>query len=130
MPPYGPKWQDEGGDNHSSKNIALPLVVERRLRVLNPEPITDSTREIRIKVLAEDGFDPHKDIDVDSLRFGAPEEVDYGRGSVLRDTEADGADLILVFEGEGSGITTEDFAGKLLGKDAAGGLLIGWSKLT
>jgi hypothetical protein len=124
-----PKWQDEGGDNHSSKNIVLPLLVERRLRVLNPEPITDETREIRVKVLAEEGFDPHKDIDLDSLRFGVPEEVDYGRGCALKDTEADGADLVLVFDGKGNGLTTAAFAGKLLGKDAADGLLMGWAKL-
>ena len=125
-----PKWQDEGGDNHSSKNIVLPLVVERRLQVLNDDPITGDTEEIRVKIFAEPGFDPHADMALDSLRFGAPQEVDYGRGSVLTGTQADGPDLILIFDGNGHGITADDFAAKLLGRTATGDLLLGWARLS
>lgn len=39
-----PKKQDLANNKHSSKNIVLPLVVERRLELLAPEKITDSPR--------------------------------------------------------------------------------------
>ena len=124
-----PKEQDKGNDNHSSKNIAIPLVPERRLRVLNTKSIGEKTDEIRVKILAEKGFDPHVDLDLDSLRFGAAQEVDYGRGSTLKKTQPDGKDSILVFDGKGNGITPAEFAGKLLGKNSDGDLLIGRAKL-
>lgn len=124
-----PKVLDEGGDNHSSKNIALPLVVERRLQMLNTASIGEDTAEIRVRIVQEDGFDPRTDLDLESLRFGAPEEVDYGRGSSLTGTEVDGGGLVLIFAGSGNGITQDDFAGKLLGRTASGGLLIGWARL-
>jgi len=38
-----PKKEDLGKDKHSSKNIALPLVVERRLRILNKDKISAET---------------------------------------------------------------------------------------
>ena len=94
-----PKKNDKGKDNHSSKNIALPLVVERRLQILNKESIGVETRKIRVQVAAEAGFDPHTDMDVQSLRFGASEEVDYGRGSSVLKTRKKGKDLILIFDG-------------------------------
>lgn len=125
-----PKWRDNGSDKHSSKNIVLPLVVERRLQILNGDAIPDGTNEIRVKILAEPGFDPHADIDLDSLRFGAPGEVDYGRGAVLTGSEADGSDRILVFSGKGHGISDKDFAAKLLGKTKSGDLLLGWAKVS
>jgi hypothetical protein len=124
-----PKVLDEGGDNHSSKNIVLPLVIERRLQVLNTDPIEEDTPEIRVRISAEDGFDPHKDLALGSLRFGAPAAVEYGRGCSLTGTEVDGEDLILVFAGSGNGITQNEFAGKLLGRTASGVLLIGWARL-
>jgi len=123
------KRDDLSSDNHSSKNIALPLVVERRLQMLNTTRITGDTSEIRVKVLAEDGFDPHTDMEIESLRFGATEEVDYGRGSSVLRTEKTGKDLILVFDGKGNGITDGNFAGKLLGKTNEGKLLLGYTRL-
>jgi len=124
-----PKWQDEGADNHSSKNIVLPLVVERRLQMLNSERITAKTSEIRLKVLAEKSFDPHTQMDLASLRFGASETVDYGGGSSILKTEKDGDDLVLVFDGAGHGITDQNFAGKLLGKTDKGKLVFGYTRL-
>jgi len=123
------KREDKSSDNHSSKNIALPLVVERRLQMLNTERITAETSEIRVKAIAEEGFDPHTDMDIESLRFGASEEVDYGRGSSVLRTEKAGKDLILVFDGKGNGITDGNFAGKLLGKTNEGKLLLGYARL-
>ena len=71
-----PKKEDLGKDKHSSKNIALPLVVGRRLQILNKNKITQYTKEIRVRIIAEKDFDPHKDINLNSIRFGASEEVD------------------------------------------------------
>ncbi len=34
-----------------------------------------------VKINAEDGFDPHTDIELNSLRFGASEVVNFGGGS-------------------------------------------------
>ena len=65
---------------------------------------------IRVLVKAEEGFDPHTDIDLKSLRFGASEAVNYGRGSKVLKTEKDGADLIVTFDGTGNGITANNFA--------------------
>ena len=124
-----PKWQDEANDNHSSKNIVLPLVVERRLEIMNTEKITAETPGIRVKVLAEEGFDPKTQMDLASLRFGASAAVDYGGGSPVLKSEQDGEDLILVFGGAAHGITDQNFAGKLLGKTDKGELLIGYARL-
>ncbi|MDZ8120033.1 CARDB domain-containing protein [Pontiella agarivorans] len=123
------KHGDMGNDNHSSKLIVIPLTRGRRIEVLNAEKISASTPIIRLKIKAEDGFNPHNDMDMESLRFGASDEVNFGRGSKLIKTEKDGEDLILVFEGRGNGFTDENFAGKLLGKTKEGKLLFGWSRL-
>jgi len=124
-----PKKDDRGKDNHSTKNIALPLVVGRRLQILNKNVITADTKEIHVRVAAEEGFDPHVDIDIQSLRFGAPEEVDYGRGSSVIRTKKKGKDLILIFNAKACGFTDSNFAGKLLGKTNEGKLLFGYSRL-
>jgi hypothetical protein len=124
-----PKCLDLGNDNHSSKTIALPLIVERRLQMLDTEKITAGTARIRLKVLAEEGFDPHTQMDISSLRFGASEAVDYGGGSCVLETEKSGRDLILVFDGAKHGITDREFAGKLLGRTHAGKVLLGYSRL-
>ncbi len=123
------KWEDKPNDIHSSKNITIPLTVGRLITVLNDEPIDPDTEEIRLKVAAEPGFDPHRDMDLASLRFGASEEVNFGRGCRVTGSEAAGDDLILTFEGAGNGFTAANFAGKLLGKTAAGKLLFGYSRL-
>ena len=79
--------------------------------------------------LAEEGFNPHTDMDIQSLRFGAPEEVDFGRGSSILRVKKKGNDLILIFHGRGNGITDSNFAGKLLGKTNEGTLLFGYARL-
>ena len=124
-----PKKDDKGKDNHSSKNIALPLVVGRRLQILNNEKITPETKKIRVLVASEAGFNPHTDMDIQSLRFGAPEEVDYGRGSSVLGTKKKGKDLILILNGKGNCINDGNFAGKLLGKTNEGKLLFGYASL-
>ncbi|WP_299578038.1 glycoside hydrolase family protein [uncultured Sunxiuqinia sp.] len=123
------KWDDLGGDNHSSKNIGIPLTYGRLLTILNKEPIDATTKSIKVKVEAEKGFNPHKDIDLISLRFGAPEEVNFGKGCKLLDSEKEGNDLVLTFEGTGNGITEDNFTAKLIGQTTKGKLLFGYARL-
>jgi len=123
------KHDDKGSDNHSSKHICIPLTVGRLLTILNKKQITSRTRTIRVKIAAEDGFNPHTDIDVSSIRFGASEEVNFGRGSKVIKTKRSGDDLIVTFDGTGNGITEGNFAAKLLGKNSSGKLLYGYARL-
>jgi hypothetical protein len=124
-----PKKEDKSSDNHSSKNIVLPLVVGRRMKVLNNEKISADTKTIRLQILAEAGFDPQAEVDVESLRFGAPEEVDFGRGCRAIGSEKSGNDLVVTFDAAGHGMTGENFAAKLIGKTTGGKLLFGYSRL-
>lgn len=123
------KWEDLGNDNHSSKNICLPLRKDLILNVLNKEPITASTRSIDLRISAEKGFNPAKQLDIESLRFGSYAEVNYGRGARPVSWHKDGKDLIVTFDGQGSGITEEEFAPKLLGNDRSGEVVIGYARL-
>ncbi len=123
------KWEDKPNDIHSSKNISIPITVGRLITVLNEKAIGPDTETIRLNVSAESGFDPHKDMNIATLRFGASGEVNFGRGSKVIDSEAAGKDLILTFAGKGNGLTPENFAGKLLGKTSKGKLLFGYSRL-
>ncbi len=120
---------DMGNDNHSSKIIALPLTVQRRLQVLDEHPITHETREIRLLIRSEDGFKPSLDVDVQSLMFGAPTKIDFGKGCRPLKSETSGTDLIVTFPVEGAGFTAEDYVGKLLGKNMRGEMLYGYARL-
>ncbi|WP_298502639.1 hypothetical protein [uncultured Maribacter sp.] len=124
-----PKADDLAKDKHSSKNLILPLIVPKRIKLLNKNKISKTTKKIKILIQSEVGFNAQEDIDISSLRYGACEEVDYGRGAKLLKTNKKGKNLILIFNGEGNGITERNFAGKLLGKTKEGKLLIGFSKI-
>lgn len=123
------KHDDKPFDNHSSKNIGIPLNPGLLLTILDEKPITARTRNIRLKIQAEEGFNPQTDIDINSLRFGASAEVNYGRGSRVLKTENDGKDLIVTFDGKGNGITKDEFAPKLIGKYKSGRMLYGYARL-
>lgn len=122
-----PKADDLAKDKHNSKNIIMPLVLHKRIKMLNKNKVNKNTTSIKILIKSEKGFNAKKDIDISSLRYGASEEVNYGRGSKIIRTQARGSDLVLIFNGYG--ITDSNFAGKLLGKTKRGKLLIGFSKL-
>ncbi len=131
------KHEDLPNDNHSSKNISIPLNPGLLLTVLDTKPITPNTKTIRVKIAAEEGFDPQTDIDLNSLRFGASTEVNFGKGSKVLSTAKEGKDLIVTFDAKGNGITAESklkssqkvVAPKLLGKTTAGKLLYGYARL-
>ena len=123
------KNEDKPFDHHSSKNISIPLNPGLLLTMLDEKPITSGTKTIRVKIQAEEGFNPQTDIDVNSLRFGASEEVNYGRGCQVLTTENAGKDLIVTFNGKGNGITKDEFAPKLIGKYKDGRMLYGYARL-
>lgn len=123
------KHEDKPFDNHSSKNIGIPLNPGLLLTILDEKPITPKTREIRLKIEAEEGFNPQTDIELASLRFGASSEVNYGRGSTVQKSEKEGNDLIVTFNGNGNGITPDEFAPKLIGRGINGELLYGYARL-
>jgi hypothetical protein len=99
------------------------------VKILNEDRIDETTKSIRVKIEAEEGFSPHTDINLGSLRFGAPEEVNFGRGSKALKTKKTGHDLIITFEGAGNGIGDENFTAKLLGKTNMGDFLFGYARL-
>ncbi|MBK1877637.1 glycoside hydrolase family protein [Pelagicoccus mobilis] len=123
------KYNDNANDEHNSKLISLPMTVARLAVIENSGAVTAKTKRIRVRIKAEEGFNPHSDLDIESLRFGSSDEVNYGRGSKVVDTERDGKDLILSFSGKQSGLTMDNWAGKLLGKNREGGIAFAWARL-
>lgn len=123
------KHSDKANDNHNSKMIIMPMTVARLLEIQNADSVSTGTNDIRVKIKAEDDFDPHTDIDLASLRFGASSEVNYGRGAQLLKTEKAGKDLMLVFAGRDCGFSAENFACKLMGRSKGDKLLFGWARL-
>ncbi len=123
------KWNDLKSDNHSSKNISIPLTYGRLATLKNKNKITSDTKEIYLKIEAEAGFNPHTDIDLKSLRFGASEEVNFGKGCKVASTEKSGDNLIITFEGKDNGLTADNYTAKLLGKTSEGKLLFAYARL-
>jgi hypothetical protein len=96
---------------------------------LNDTPIASDTREIRVEIRAEDGFDPQADVDGSSLTFGAVSAVNFGEGCKPQKTENVGKNLVVTFAGEGHRLKEDDFAAKLLGRTKKGDLLFGYARL-
>ncbi|MBO6058560.1 MAG: glycoside hydrolase family protein [Bacteroidaceae bacterium] len=106
------KWDDKPLDRHSSKNICIPLDPGLLLSIPASAKAKGKTMEVRIH--AEKGFSPQTDLDLSTLLFGSPREVDYGRGATPRSQRVDGRDLILVFRRSDLRLSPEDFAAKML----------------
>lgn len=123
------KWEDLSNDNHSSKNICIPLNKGIVMSVLNKEPINAETKTIDVLVQSEPRFNAQKDLDLKSLRFGAYTKVNYGKGCKVKSTRKNGDDLIITFDGNGSGIDSKEFAPKLIGKTKKGKLVYGYAYL-
>ncbi len=122
------KSADKGDDNHSSKNMIMPLVLEKLITILNEEPITQKTKKITLKIKAENGFNPQKDLDIKSLRFGSDQLVNYGGGCKATSTKKEGEDLIITFKGQ-NGINHRDFDFKLIGQTKNRDLIYGYALL-
>jgi hypothetical protein len=117
-----PKDLDRGGDGHSSKVLALPLLVERRMEILPVAAAPGAT--VRVKILAEPDFDPAT-LDTASLRFGPPGEVNRGGGAKAVDSSRSEGGWIVTFQApDGSGSPPDPVA-KLLGKTKQGDPVLG-----
>ena len=123
------KWDDLPNDNHSSKNICIPMNKGLRLEVLNSEPIGEKTKYIQLLIRGEEDSQPLENLDMASLRFGTHGEVNYGRGAKAMKAKMIGGDLLVTFKAKGSGITAEEFAPKLIGKYMDGSLAFGYARL-
>ncbi|MFI3317830.1 MAG: glycoside hydrolase family protein [Rikenellaceae bacterium] len=118
------KHCDVALDNHSSKNMVFKLKVPFRV-----ELIELSGDNVKVKILAEEGFNPQKDIKIKTMRFGASSKVNYGGGMRVVNSTPDGADLIVVFGREEHGLIEEDYKAKILGEGKGGDFVIGYVKL-
>lgn len=126
------KQSDLAGDSHSSKNINMPVTRQLLLEVLGEETVTASTTSIRVLVKAEDGFNPRTDLNLQSLRFGSHAKVNCGNGFVCTGSEPAGeSDLILTFTGTAgqSGITSGEWAPKMLGRMSDGSVAFGYARM-
>ena len=126
------KQSDVAGDDHSSKNINMPLTRQLLLEVQGETPITASTTSIRVLVKAEEGFNPRTDLNLSSLKFGSHDKVNFGNGFSYSSSENSGtSDLIITFTGNGSesGITASEWAAKMLGQMTDGSVAFGYAKM-
>lgn len=120
-----PKDLDLGSDGHSSKVVALPLTVERRLAFATSSSKDTENAGARITMVAESGFDPAV-VDLASLRFGPSTDVNHGKGAkVLESSITEGA-LHLTFEPLKTKPPVSDPVFKLLGTTKAGDLVLGY----
>lgn len=123
------KWEDLPNDTHSSKNITIPLNKGMVLEVMNKDTISARTQTIEVRIRGEKDFNPQKEVDVKSLRFGSFTEVNFGRGCKPIRSHKVGNDLIVEFDGTGNGMTADEFAPKMLGRDKKGNILFGYASL-
>lgn len=123
------KGEDRPLDTHSSKNICVSMNKGLLLEVLNTKPINGRTSKIELRIKAEENFLPAEEVDVKSLTFGSYKEVNYGRGARAIKARQEGDDLIVTFQGKGSGIDAAEWAPKLIGRSKSGKLLWGYAKL-
>ncbi|WP_139958295.1 glycoside hydrolase family protein [Flavicella sediminum] len=122
------KSKEKPNDNHSSKNMIMPLNLEKIITIIEAKQVNNNTKKIKIKMEAEVDFDPQNDLDIQSLRFGSDQLVNYGGGSKAIKTEKSGNDLIVTFKGD-LGLNHRDFDLKLLGKNKRGALIYGYAVL-
>lgn len=125
------KHEDRAFDLHSSKNIGIPLEPGLLLEILDSHGTNGANDSIvRVRVKAEPGFDPLRDLDFDTLRFGACEAVNFGRGARLREYVIEGADGVFSFDRADCEFTEEAFAAKWIGRKLNGDPVFGFASLS
>ena len=117
------KEADKPNDNHSSKAIAVGVSPPRTVLVRKQGD------RFLVAIDADKGFDPLKDVDPASLRFGAPSRVDFGKTSAPLSTEVRGTRLIAEFSAADCGFQASDRTAKLIARDRKGGLVFGYAAL-
>jgi hypothetical protein len=117
------KHDDKPNDNHSSKAIGVEISPPRTVLVKK------SGDKFLVALEAEKGFNPAKDVDPASLRFGAPSKVDFGKTGAPVSTRVNGSRLIAEFSAADCGFEPSDQTAKLLASDRKGGLVFGYAPL-
>ncbi len=117
------KEADKPNDIHSSKAIGVGIVPPRTVLIRQQGDHFLATLQ------AEEGFNPARDIDPASLRFGAPSRVDFGKTSAPLSSQAHGLDLVAEFSAVDCGFQAPDRTAKLLARDRKGGLVFGYAAL-
>ena len=108
------KWDDKPFDRHSSKNICIPLDPGLLLAMEAGKSEKRKEKNITLRIRAEEGFLPQRDLDLTTLRFGSPHTVDYGGGARPVSSRTDGDDLLMTFRTKDTALADDDFAAKLL----------------
>lgn len=111
------KEVDKPNDNHSSKAVVVDLTTPATIHVRKDGD--------RYQVAVDGG----KDIDPNSLRFGAPSRVDFGKTNAPLSVQTNGSNLIAEFPSSECGFETDDRTAKLIARDRKGGLVLGYAAL-
>lgn len=117
------KEVDKPNDIHSSKAIGVEITPPRTVL------IRKSGNRFLVALEMENGFNPAKDVDPKSLRFGAPSKVDFGKAGPPVSTRVDGSRLIAEFDADGCGFEPSDQTAKLLAADRKGRLVFGYAPM-
>lgn len=117
------KELDKPNDNHSSKAIVVGVSPPRTVLVRKQGD------RFLVALEADKDFDPVKDVDPASLRFGAPSCVDFGKTSAPFATQVRGTRLVAEFAASDCGFQTSNHTAKLLARDRKGGLVFGYASL-
>jgi hypothetical protein len=120
-----PKDLDLGSDGHSSKVLALPLTVERRLEFIPAPGNNAENTKVQLKIAAEPGFDPAL-IDTASLRFGPSSEVNFGKGAKAIESNVSNGELTVSFVFSSARTPASDPVVKLMGETKTGELVLGY----
>ena len=123
------KHHDLPKDTHSSKNITIPLNPGMLLSVENKEGFSNTPSQVSLRIQAEEGFNPQKQIDLKSLQLGLPKDVDYGKGFSYVSSKKDGKDLVVTFDTKGLKIPTDEFVLKVIGKDKKKRMVYGYTRI-
>lgn len=123
------KWDDLPDDNHSSKNVCVPMNKGLLLSIRNIRPVKANTRIVRLFIRDEDNFNAYKDLDIASLRFGSYKLVNFGGGAKAISVRHRRDGVVVRFRGRDMGINADEFAPKLLGRTKTGRLVYGYSRL-
>jgi hypothetical protein len=117
------KEVDKPNDNHSSKAIGVEISPPRTVLVKK------TGDRFLVALEAGHGFNPAKDVDPKSLRFGAPSRVDFGKTGAPLSVKADGPRLIAEFSAADCGFAPSDRTAKLLASNRKGGLVFGYAAM-
>lgn len=100
-----------------------------QLRIMSGSAETANTESVLVMIPASAGFTPSEDLVEESLRFGSPAVVDAGRGSHSVYHRTMGNNLILGFPEEGAGLSSKDFAIKVVGEKKDGTKVFCFAKM-